>query len=673
MTRTLSIALATLLSLVLISGDLFAHGGSFRGPSGGVPPGLREPSDPEPPPPPPSDPGDPGGPTTPGDNPTGPTTPEGLDGPSTGGGAPPPSLPPSTPSGPATGGKTASLTFESWRFWWAYNSDDILNLKSSIYGKRVSTHSPLFFSSKDDESNRTNPTRATQAAITSQIIPALERRLNAPRDHEDIHGGALIALGKVGTADMIGKFKSAMYNRYKTDSGQKVKFGYQATESGLLALGMLPDLEASAIKAIREICIEAIQDDKLRTRERPWAAVVLGLQRDADAVEPLMKLLEVKYSDENIPAGILTGIGLIGSQAHDETKFDAVPELAEAFVKGKLRGRELSPRTHAFVGYALSKLEDPRALPAINKVLKSRSTGSIVKRSAAISAGTIGAKADPEMRDQTVQRLLSFIRKTGDPSSQNFATIALSQLATPKAIKALMDFAADGKYGQRPFAGLGLATLVFYKDRAAKAGGEGLDSKTRNMIVDHLRKLSIKFKPKDMKAAFMLARGIVRDKTAVEVLVMHASKRAEDPVLRGFACVALGLIGDGSDDVKEAIMTALDSRKSAALKVHAATGLGLLDDAGIVKLLIDQLKGSKSFAVQGQLIQAIGKIGDHTAIIPLIEILDDTKKPAQTRAMASVGLGMIGDLRQYPVLSRLAKNYNYRASVPDMDELLFIL
>ncbi len=672
MTRILSIALATLLSLVLISEDLFAHGGSFRGPSGGVPPGLREPSDPEPPPPPPSDPGDPGGPTTPSDGPGGPTTPEGLDGPSTGGG-PPPSLPPSTPVGPAQGGKTASLTFESWRFWWAYNSDDILNLKSSIYGKRVSTHSPLFFSSKDDENNRTNPTRATQAAITSQIIPALERRLNAPRDHEDIHGGAMIALGKVGTADMIQKFKSALYNKYRTASGVKVKFGYQATESGILALGMLPDLDAAALKAIREICLEAIQNDKLRTRERTWAAVVLGLQRDALAVEPLMKLLEVKYSDDNIPAGILTGIGLIGSQGHDETKFDAVPELAEAFVKGKLRKRELSPRIHSFVGYALSKLEDPRALPAVLKVLKSRSSGSIIKRSAAIAAGTIGSKADPEMRDQTVKRLLSFIRKTGDPSSQNFATIALSQLGTQQAIKALMDFAADGKYGQRPFAGLGLATLVFYKDKAAKEGGEGLDSKTRNMIVDHLRKLSIKFKPKDMKAAFFLARGIVRDKSAVEDLVMHASKRAEDPVLRGYACVALGLIGDGRDEVKDAIKTALKTRKSAALRVHAATGLGLLDDAGVVKFLIDELKTSKSFAVQGQLIQAIGKIGDHNAITPLIEILDDTKKPAQTRAMASVGLGMIGDLRMYPVLSRLAKNYNYRASVPDMDELLFIL
>jgi hypothetical protein len=34
---------------------------------------------------------------------------------------------------------------------------------------------------------------------------------------------------------------------------------------------------------------------------------------------------------------------------------------------------------------------------------------------------------------------------------------------------------------------------------------------------------------------------------------------------------------------------------------------------------------------------------------------------------------MIGDLRKIPPLSRLSKNYNYRASVSDLDELLFIL
>ena len=51
-------------ALLWIGESVYAHGGAFRGPNGGVPPGLRVPGDPEPPPPPPSDPPGPGGPTT---------------------------------------------------------------------------------------------------------------------------------------------------------------------------------------------------------------------------------------------------------------------------------------------------------------------------------------------------------------------------------------------------------------------------------------------------------------------------------------------------------------------------------------------------------------------------------------------------------------------------------
>ena len=60
------------LSVLLLSAPDAAARGSFVHTTGGVPPGLRVPSDPEPPPPPPADPtdpGTPGGPTTPGDVP----------------------------------------------------------------------------------------------------------------------------------------------------------------------------------------------------------------------------------------------------------------------------------------------------------------------------------------------------------------------------------------------------------------------------------------------------------------------------------------------------------------------------------------------------------------------------------------------------------------------------
>ncbi len=674
MKRTLIIAFAILISVVFLAQDAMAHGGSFRGPNGGVPPGLREPSDPEPPPPPPSDPGAPGGPTTPGDGPS-PTTPDTVGDPNAPGGNPPPApIGPTAPNGAKKGPKTASLTFESWRFWWAYNSDDILNVKASIYGTGVSTHSPLFFSSKDDENNRRNPQRATQAAITSQIIPALKRRLDNPRDHEDIHGGALVALGKIGTSEFIPMFSDSLWNKYKTSRGIKIDFGYQATESGCLALGLLPDLDDQSKAAVRKIMLEAIESEDLRTRERTWASVCLGLQRDVEALPNLFALLEKKYKNENIPAGIIAGIGLIGPDSQKPEESEQYRKLLEEGLLGAKLGRQrISARLQSFCGYALAKWGDPDALGTVIKCLKSRSFGVIVKRSAAIAAGVLGAKASPEMKDKTVQRLLSFVRKTGDPSSQNFATIALSQIGTQKAIKALMDYCVDGKYGQRPFAGLGLATMVFYSDLAAKKGGEGLDPKTRADIVALLAKLSRKFKPKDLKAAFYLARGICRDKTAIDELVMIAGKKSGDPMLRSFSCVSLGLIGDARDEVKDALKLSLKERKSTELRTAAATALGLLNDASVMKLLLEELKAAKSFAVQGQLIQAIGKVGDHSAITPLVEILDDEKKPAQTRAMAAVGLGMIGDLRELPALSRLAKNYNYRASVRDLDELLFIL
>ena len=41
--------------------------------------------------------------------------------------------------------------------------------------------------------------------------------------------------------------------------------------------------------------------------------------------------------------------------------------------------------------------------------------------------------------------------------------------------------------------------------------------------------------------------------------------------------------------------------------------------------------------------------------------------------LAVAGLGMIADLKELRELGRLAKDYNYRASIRDLDELLFIL
>jgi len=674
MRKSLVLAIALGAASYLLASDAYAHGGAFRGPNGGVPPGMREPSDPEPPPPPPSDPGDPNGPTTPGEPGGGPTTPSPEPGTETPGDTGPPApIAPSQPGGRAKP-TTKALTFESWRFWWGYNNDDILSLKMHIYSERAASSSPIFFSSKKDEENRRNAQRPTQRAVMTTIIPALMRTINRAGDHEDIHGGALVALGKIGTANYIQLFKDCLNNEFKNEKGVRMDFGYQATESACLALGLLPDLDDASKEAVRNVLLEAIDNEKLRTRERTWAAVCLGFQRDKGAARALWSRLGKNYPDKNVPAGILAGIGLIG---HCEETKALVAGLVELFEKGTVDGKEVGgeEQLKAFAGYALTKIEDPSALEAVNRVLNSRRQGRITKRSAAIAAGVLGAKTpDENLRDETVQTLKKYVRKSGgDASGENFALVALSQIGSVDALNFLMDTADSGKYGQRPFAGLGLATYVWYQDRAADRGeGPGMDKARRGKIVDRLKKLSDKYKDADTKAAFMLGRGLVKDESAIEELTTLVAKQG-DPTLRGFCCVALGLIGKAREDVKYAMKKALEDRSNDDLRRDAATGLALLRDAEVVTLLLDELKKAKSFAVQGQLITAIGTIGDHTAIDPLVQILDDRSQPSQTRAMAAVGLGMIGDLRELPELARLSKNYNYRATLPDLDELLFIL
>ena len=662
--------LFALLSLVLAV-PAWAHGGSYRGPNGGVPPGGREPSDPEPPPPPPSDPGDPGGPSTPSEPDRGPDTPHDPGG-TTPGNTPQPPGPPKPPNDGRRGPRTPTLTFESWRYWWAYNNAPILNIKSHILETPITSSDPLYHVHNRDKGNRVDARRPTRAAIQRRVIPALVRILERRGEIDDVVGGAAIALAKAGHSPFITRYGEMIDGTMITSKGKKLKFGPQTTESAVLSLGLLPDLDAGLKASVRKICLEAISNTKLRRRDRAWAAVSLGFQRDVEALQSLMDLLKERYADPNIPCGIIAGIGLMGPAAKD-----ALPEFQSALEGGVLMGRNIrnEDRIRAFCGYAIAKIGDVSSLPLIHKLLRSRGTGRVVKRSAAIAAGVLGRKADADMKKATVAALNYYLRTAkGDASGINFAIISLSQIGTDPAIKKLLDIAENGRYGQRPFAALGLATMVWYRDRDARAGtAEPMDADRRARIVNKFIKLSNKFKDSDTRSAFLLARGLVQDRSAVTELVKIAAKRSGNATLRGYACQSLGLLGVANRDVKDALKLALAERKSDDLRRSAATGLGLLKDADVLSFLIKELKRAKSFAVQGQLIQAIGTIGDYRAVGALIELLEDRSQPAQARAMAAVGLGMISDLQELPTLSRLSTDYNYRASVKDIDELLFIL
>jgi HEAT repeat protein len=653
-----SVLIALLLAPLPVA---LGHGGTFRGPNGAVPPGLRAPTDPEPPPPPPTDPGDPGSPSTPDGGAPPPATPEGG-----GHGTPTDSGPP--PPGPTQGsggrGRTKqSLTYESWRFWWAFNNDDILNLRHG--GDGVITDTGPLAIGRGDRENRRSAQRPTEWEVLNAVLPALGRCIDG-RDHEDVHGGAIIAAAKMGSSKLIPLLEAVIWNRHTNARGERMDYGPQARESAVLALGLLPRIDDPSRAVVRRILLDAVADDALRTRERTWAAVSLGLRQDADAVVPLLDLLSRRYPDDNVPGGIVVALGLIGDGR-------ARADLEEIFVNASFRGRDVPARVRPFAGYALGKLGDPAALPAVLKVLGSRRSSALVTRSAAVAAGALGGHAPAAAKAEAVAAILRVLRgATDDATTRDFSLIALGRIGTAPALLALLEEAENGRAGSRAFAALGLSTHVFYADRAAaEEGGVPVDPALRRRIVEKLAQVSERLKDAETRAAFLLARGLGKDKSALEDLVEIVT-RPGDTTLRGFACVALGLLGDPRDEVKDALRTALAERTNVDLRRDAATGLGLLRDAGTVPHLLDELKGASSFAVQAQIVTAIGTIGDQRALAPLVSLLEDRTQAAQVRALAAVGLGLIGDPRPLPPLARVSRDYNYRASLPDLDELLLI-
>jgi HEAT repeat protein len=636
------------------------HGGSFRGPNGGVPPGQREPSDPEPPPAPPTDPPDNGGPSTgepdqPGlGGEVGPETQPG------GGEQPGPAAPPGSPKG---GRSTKTLGYDSWRFWWAYNNDEILDLGMPDLGTLSGS---ALFGGTGDRENKRNPLRATQHEIVNNVLPALLACIDRKSEHEDVHGGALIAAAKLGSSKLIPLLEAVLRNTHENGRGERMDFGLEARESAVLALGLLPDLTDGDRAEVRRILLAAVADDKLRTRERTWAAVALGLRRDTDAAIPLLELLPLRYPDDNVPCGIVAGLGLIGDSR-------ARTALEGILADGRLKGTDLPARVRPFAGYALGKLGDPAALPAVLKALGSRRTGSLVQRSAALAAGALGEHATDEAKAEAVGALLKTVRRSSaDVTTVNFALVSLGRIGTEEALTALLDEAENGPHGARAFAALGLSMRVWYADRAAEGTkGAPLDPALRKRIVRKLADLSARIRDAETRAAFLLARGLVKDENARDELV-EVVTRPGDATLRGFSCIALGLLGDARPEVKEALYLALAERTNVDLRRDAATALGLLRDPATVKHLIEQLRTASSFVVQGQIVTAIGAIGDRRALAPLVSLLEDMNQRAQVRALAAVGLGLIGDPRPVPALSRLSRDYNYRASVPDLDELLYI-
>jgi HEAT repeat protein len=677
-----SVAAFTLVvSAASLTSDALAHGGGYRGPPGEVPPDTRPPEDPPPPPEggPPATPGGTpsGGPTTGGGDTGGPKTPGGGSGPGTGGGTsgPGPGGGGSGPSGPKTGqrGNAKGPGYSSWAFWWAFNKDEILGLKSRVRTGMRNPTTQTGFGGRSAADVR----GVTDEAIAKSIVPALRTLLADEAESYHVRSAAELGLAKIGDADSVETLRHMAANERRA-------LHREIEETAALALGVMQRDDA----ATRDFLIGVVADQaKSASFARPFSAISLGLlgdrnDREHAAISALVQVIAHKEPGADVKPACLMGLGLLGSDA-------AIPPLLAMVRDGKAPAKgavELNQIETAYAVAALGKIGRPGlasagdetcVLDEIVRIVEKHEAKGVadVRRSAVIALGQIGPQCGAKLQRRVVDTLKGVIDANVEEQQRNFALISLARIGAAKGadpamrrdVTAAIRSVMEKGQGQTPaFAAVALGLV----GRAVAAEG----GTPEEDVCAPLRERFAKGGDPQTRGAFALGSGLAQDRLAADTLRATLLDNGADKSVRGWCGLALGLIGDRSS--VEAVRKTLKTETDRGLRVQMATAAGLLADATVIDDLTAVLKSPDSSNYElGSAALALGQIGDERAVAALLEIATDTQKRFAdvTRGLAVVALGQIGDRRDLPVLSRIAIDVNYRAHVPAILELLSIL
>ncbi len=679
----------------------FAHGGTYRGPGDTTPPSGGGG-------------GGGGGPSTPG--PAGPGVP-GPGGPSTPGAVTPgaPVGGPGGPSKPKTSGGDAGPDLTVWQFWWAFNKDPYLNLKSHL-GGAVQTGSEEFYLGRGENPQAKDTLRVSEDKIRQVIVPQLLEAMDPMKENSnDVQSSCMIALAKIGDAKGEDG-KSALgeeLKKFLTSGSQEL------SETAAVSLGILANREnielLSAVLASDQSKLRALgvqQTDAVSMRTRAFAAYGLGLigykasNDDRLSINAALRGFldgEGKTAGQrDIQVACLTSIGLSPIDINPDDK--AVEEAKKIKVPAALTSRQdqlrfllayyLDPANNylicAHAPTAMGRLLSTGDVPSefafrdvvANVLIASLSKDSrdqdAMKQSAALALGVVG-DSDEDPTDKAIRDALMRVKDDlTDQQVRNFALIGLGQAAgrpgqgagdpiygvnaNPKgkenARTFLMNELQKGKGNVKPWSGIAIAVMERALDDAKQASSSEAKLLLRNVLADAKS-------PEDV-GAFAIACGIVKDKGAKDQLLINLEK-TKDIEARGYTAIGLGLM-----DEQSAIIPIQDivkkSKYSPDLLKSAAIGLGLLGDKQLVPDLVDMLKTSTGLSSQAAISSALGFIGDSRSVEPLIDMMKNQEVSALARAFAAVALGIIADKEPFPWNSKIGVNSNYRANTPSLTD-----
>jgi HEAT repeat protein len=588
-----------------------------------------------------------------------------------------------------------------WSFWWEFNKEPYLNLKSKIQSGGEETGTDGFFLGHSGKTPGKDSLKPTQEQIRQKIVPALLASLEKETNN-DIVTGCLIALAKIGDAPSEtgdSQFEKVI-SRFLSDKNQEI------SETAAVALGILAN--PKSIGTLKHLLTDTPEGRKLvgqpevNYRTRAFAAYGLGLigkltSSEEDRKQIVTTLRQTIESDNtktrDLKVSCVIAMGLVALETIDFSH----P------LEGKEKGSLLPPEDSrlAQLEYLIAFLEDdqqnylvrahcPTAIarllvglpPEQHKTYRERFASDLIERidpkkkekaevvqSAVLSLGLIGTNEGADPLDKKIREALAAVPKdVSDQQARNFAMIALAKVGgrSPTGVrdadsgidevtKALLAQLADGKSNIKAWAGLSCGVLVNELTKASNTSSRipTLQNAVRTAMEDE-------GKDPSKLGAFAIAAGIMADVEAKPILLKRLDSE-KDETARGYVAIGLGLMNarDAVDKINKIVD---ESKYRPDLLKQAAIALGLLGDKELVPKLITLLQESKGLATQASLSSALGFIGDQRSIEPLVVMLQNESLTERARGFAAVALGIVADKEALPWNSKIGLDLNYRAS-----------
>jgi len=633
----LSLGSLACVGLVLLVDPLHSrHGGVFRGPGVGLPPGVAPP---------------------------------GV------GAAPGPTTDPRSGSNDTADGL-------AWDRWWRFNQDRYVRLKEHVWATETVTGSDDFFLGRGLKRPALPSPRPTEDELQDRVVPALLRLLNTATSTQ-LRTASAIAVAKVGGGndDRSGALVQAALERRLDEPNQELR------EAAAIALGILGRESAAFVLADLLADSEAGRarvGGEVDTRTRAFAAYGLGLIGQRTEREDVRRFVVHKLvgaldgsaeASEDVPVAAVIALGLVPLAIAGD---DDVGErtLATTSRQGQileLLARLDDPRTGTLArGHV--PVSVARLVPGLSRAWKERVVGSLLAPLA------LASKARDEVREGAVQALgllldgdadpvdrdgratLARLTQEGSQEVRRFALIALARSAARPGrgdFEPALDAARELLHRRlarspmvvRPWAALALAEL----ERSVSALGRAASEESLKLLRKTLQR---SIAPEEV-GGLAIALGLIADREAEPILRKKLDTLRHDGA-RGHLAVGLGLVRsfEALEDLRELVDSA---RFRPNLLRSAATGLGLLRDPELASELTTMLAEAKSLSSQAAVAQALGWIGDRTALEPLLAMALESDLVDGARTFAVVSLGIVGDKDPRPWNAQLATDVNYAA------------